>query len=183
MVKNLTGRKVTVLDDLGIKGGGQNALYAILQYDNKDKNNKSVFKLGLAKNFSKRLDAYHTSSGNNGVWIKALITNIPKPLQTRSGKKKTMKMHLLAVEKFLFSQMVKNGSTRVESTTHIRDGLTELFYCTEQMIDDAFNATEKKYGGICNIYSLDDKKNKETFEERTKKIEKNALFVGKIIFV
>ncbi len=53
----MRAKKITVLDEMGIKGGG---LYAILPYERLDKNGKAVFKVGLASNLRGRMEQHHT---------------------------------------------------------------------------------------------------------------------------
>lgn len=184
--------KLRVLDELGIKKN-EGGLYAILQYDDLDKNGFSVFKLGLTINYQKRIDSYHTTGGNLGSYIIALLSEIPTPKITR-GTKITHKMQLLRAEKYLFAQMVKNGARRIHSNTHIvgfndaaGGGETEQFFCDQKMIEQSMVATRKEYGGVLHLYDLngyDEATGKQVnFAKQSRDIIKSAFYVGKVAFV
>lgn len=182
--KENTGRKIDALDMLNIahSAGG---LYCLLQYDNRNENGETVFKCGLATNFSKRISNYHTTGSNTGVTIICLLTNIKTPPRTR-GRSVTTGQHLLSCEKYLFEQLRKLKAKRIMSTTHIRTGETEQFFTTQEIINQAFILTEKRYGGTLHMYPLDgvdDSGKFSTFEERSDKIINSAFFVGKVSFI
>jgi len=143
-----TGAKLRVLDELGIhkKDGG---LYAILLYSNVDAGHKTVWKCGLATGFWQRIDSYHTTG--QGVYVDALLANIP--YRRSRGSAKTKRSHWLRAEAFLFDSLVKLGARRVSSTTHIRKP-TEQFYCTQQVIHDAFEKTRLQYGGVLHLFDI-----------------------------
>lgn len=184
--------KLRVLDELKI-GKSEGGLYAILQYDDLDKNGFSVFKLGLTVNYQKRIDSYHTTGGTQGSYIIALLSQIPTPKVTRTTKI-TYKMNLLRAEKYLFTQMVKFGAKRIHSTTHIQNfnvelgsAPTEQFFCDARMIEEAMTATHKQFGGVLHLYNLngiDEKTGKEVdFNKVSKDIIKSAFYVGKTAFI
>ena len=179
-MKNLTGRKLNVVgDELNIKGGG---IYCFLPFLRIDKNKKAVFKIGLAKNFQKRIDTYHTYFPN-GMYMVAFLEDPPIPKLTRSNQTKiyieetnTYKYpdaklsQFLKIEKFILKYLDTNGGKRIHSTSRVRNqneqrqGETEWIYTNDQTIHEAFTEAQKKFGGKTHLYYL------EGFDPDTNKI-------------
>ena len=187
--KRNTGKKATVVrDELKINGSG---LYCILPFANLDKDEKAVFKVGLAINLNHRIESYHTSYPL-GVYICAILSNPPLPPQTR-GRSITRKVLLTIIESFLFTYIENHGGKRIYSTTRIKkmnenkEGITEFFYTDEFLIHEAFSAGKAKFGGDLHLYLLegfDEETGKMTSINNTanedEKIKPN--YTGKIIF-
>lgn len=184
-------KKITVVrDELELKGGG---LYCFMPFERIDKKKKAVFKIGLATNFNSRLEQYHTYFPN-GVYMVAFLENPPLPKVLRSKPKETpTKQHYLAIEKFIFNNVVENGGKRLYSTTRVKnpnadkEGETEWVYTNEVIIHNAFLEAKKKYGGNLKLFYLegiDPNTNKLTsINELAKQLEdKTPNYTGKIIY-
>ena len=93
MVKNNTGKKWSVLrDDMGIKEGG---IYCITPFDRLDEYNKTVFKVGMADNFVKRIENDYSTYFPNGLYINAILESPPvRTISSRSVKLKSKKKSL-----------------------------------------------------------------------------------------
>jgi hypothetical protein len=193
MVKKLTGKKVTVIEDeLNIKGGG---LYAYFPFESLDKKGKGVFKIGMAINFKSRTEQYHTYFPL-GVYMIAFLENPPLQRSTRHRKveETTKKSYYLKIEKFVFDYIDKNGGKRIFSTTRVKNpeletnkGETEFSYTNEQTIHEAFTEAKEKYGGNLKLFyleGLDAETNKFTsINQIAKEREKDTPnYQGKIIF-
>jgi hypothetical protein len=192
MVKNLTGRKLNVLqDELKITGGG---IYAFYPYETLDKYKKGVFKIGMALDFNHRIDQYHTYF--QSFYMVAFLQNPTEKVKTRSQTKTkviTKKMLYLQVEKHVQQYMDKNGGKRIFSSTRVKNpneqglGTTEWVYCNEDLIHEAFIDAQKKYGGILHMFYLegiDPDTGKITninqdFKEQSKH---TPNFMGKVIY-
>jgi hypothetical protein len=158
MVKNNTGKKMSVItDELELKGGG---MYCYLPYATLDKKKKAIFKIGIADNFEKRTEQYHTYFPE-GVYMLAFLENPRIPIKTRSKTETTIKSQYLKIEKFIMNYLTVGGAIRVYSTTRIRnaneknEGATEWFYTGERLIHEAFIEAEKKFGGNLKIFYLE----------------------------
>jgi hypothetical protein len=188
-----TGKKVVVLrDELNISGGG---LYCLMPYETLDNKGKAIFKIGLAVNFDKRFEAYHTYFPM-GVYYEAFLVNPPvREVKTRTMTKLTTKTSkYLEIEKFIIDDIVaEKGSQRISSTTRIKnknedeEGMTEWVYTNEITIHEAFLKAEKKFGGKTHLFYLDGL-NPETGKLQTindtskERAKDNPLYTGKIIF-
>lgn len=187
----MTGKKVTVIDELNINGSG---LYAFMPFERLDKNKKAVFKIGLAtKSFERRVEQYHTYLPK-GVYMVAFLENPPIPRKLRSKDKETpTKQHYTVIEKFILKYIDDNGGKRIYSTARVRnpndtgEGETEWTYTNEETIHNAFREAQKKFSGNLKLFYL------EGYNPETKKTEsineiarvnesKNPHYTGKIIF-
>ena len=80
--------------------------------------------------------------------------------------------------------MVKNGAIQVHSTTRIRnqnsrkEGATEWFYCTQDIIHLAFDWAKTKYGGKLEKYTFKKNMNKKALE--SEKVKPN--YIGRVIY-
>ena len=179
-----------VRDELEVKGTG---LYCLFPYERLDRHKKGVFKIGLStKPLNKRIENYHTYFPN-GVYIMALLENPRLPLSLRNIKKMTIKEQYLKIEKFIFNYVTENGGERLYSSTRVKNqnskkqGETEFVYCTEEIIQDAFTQTNKKFGGNLHLFYLDglnpDTGKMELLADKAKENEnKKPNYVGKIVF-
>jgi hypothetical protein len=188
-----SGKKVVVLrDELNITGGG---LYCLMPYETLDKKGKAIFKIGLAIDFDKRMDQYHTYFPL-GVYYEAFLVNPKvKNIKTRTMTKlETTTIKYKEIEKFIIDDIVaQKGSQRISSTTRIKhrnedeEGATEWIYTDETTIHEAFLKAEKKYGGKTHLFYLDGL-NPETGKLQTindtakERAKDNPLYTGKIIF-
>jgi hypothetical protein len=128
MVKNNTGKKVSVLrDELLIHGPG---IYAHTPYQNLDKKGRLLYKIGESSDLVTRIDNYHTYF-LEGVYITATLTNIKGKTETRSAtanrtaKRKNTpqppKSLRLEIEKFIIDHIAQNKSAhRLYSTARVR---------------------------------------------------------------
>jgi hypothetical protein len=182
-------KKYTIVrDELKLKGGG---IYCYLPFGNIDKHHKAIFKVGMAMNFNKRTEQYHTYFPL-GVYMIAFLEE-PPFVKTRSKKENTKKEHYIKVEKFIMSYLTKEGATRVYSTTRAqllndkKEGKTEWFYTNEDLIHEAFTEANKKFGGELKLFYLegfDPETGKFTsINEAHKEEEKQKPnYVGKIVY-
>ena len=88
MVKNNTGKKWSVLrDDMGIKEGG---IYAITPFDRLNEYNKTVFKVGMADDFVRRIENNYSTYFPNGLCINAILGSPPvRTISSRAVKLKS----------------------------------------------------------------------------------------------
>ena len=183
MSKINKGRKVSVIrDEMGMKGGG---IYCFMPFYNLDSDQNAVFKVGMAIDYSSRVEQYHTYFPN-GVWMCAFLNLPPVPKKTRGNQnaKENMKSHYLEIEKYIFDSLKILGAKRIHSTTRIRglndknEGQTEWLYTDDSVIHNAFQLAKHKYGGKLLLYNLVNKDVKES--------EKQALlkphFEGRLIY-
>lgn len=149
------------------KGG----IYAILPYERLDKHKKALFKVGLANNFARRFDQYHTYYPF-GFYYKNLLANpVLKQEQFytaphhEEGKRPTVEereharyisrqKYLHSIEKHIFADIEKEGGDRLLTSTRVQNadkkkskfGETEWFYTDEKTLDHAFDDAFKIYG-------------------------------------
>lgn len=189
MVKNNTGRKVSVVkDDLNIKGGG---IYCFMPFSTLDKNKKAIFKIGMSMDFSSRTEAYHTYFPL-GVYMVAFLQE-PRVRNTRS-KSVTRKQLFLKAEKWIMKYIENKGAKRIRSTARVQnanvdnEGDTEWFYTNEDLIHEAFTEAEKTFGGEKHLFyleGLDPDTNKLTSINEIAKQDGNTKpnYTGKIIYI
>jgi hypothetical protein len=188
MVKNNTGRKLTVIrDELNIQNGG---IYCFMPFDRLDNKSKAVFKIGMSMNFSSRAEQYHTYFPL-GVYMIAFLEN-PTQRVTRSQPQLTKKEFFLKVERWIMDYIEKNGGQRIYSTARVqnanvaKDGQTEWFYTSDSVIHEAFFEAEKKFNGTVHLFhleGLDPVTNRFTsINDNAAKNEKYPHYTGKIIY-
>jgi hypothetical protein len=93
-----------------------------MPYETLNVKGKAIFKIGLAINFDKRMDSYHTYFPM-GVYYEAFLVNPPvREVKTRTMTKLTTKtMKYLEIEKFIIDDIIKHkGSQIVSSTTRVK---------------------------------------------------------------
>lgn len=175
-------KKITILDELNIKGGG---IYCLMPFERLDQYKKAVFKIGSAINFRSRLEQYHTYF-NQGVYMCAFLENPPVPKFLRSKEKQTpTKQHYLAIEKFVLNYIQEKGgkiihsSTRVNNPNELKEGRTEWVYTNQNIIHQAFQEANKQFSGKLSLYNLDDINKTARANESSKK----PKYTGKIIFL
>ena len=181
MVKNNTGRKKNVIgDELGIKGGG---IYCVCPFDRFDEFGKTVFKVGQSVDLENRIDTYATYFPS-GVYICCALANPPvRTNGTRYVSSETKISKYLKIERFIFDFLEENGATQVYSTARIKhqnvkkQGATEWFYSTEELIHTAFERANKEFGGDLHIFFLGNI-NKEALASERKK----PNYIGRIIY-
>lgn len=165
MVKNNTGRKANVLmDELGYSKNDA-GLYCILPFANlegKGDKRRAAFKFGLASNsLEHRIDSYHTAYPT-GVFIFAILSDIRVPPATRTRPKQTKKQWYLKAEEYLFSELKRLGADRYLSTARVRQltdergGVSEFFDANIEQIREAFQSTQRKYGGELQLFTPED---------------------------
>ena len=158
-MKNKTGKKITVIDELDIKGSG---LYCFLPFERLDKHKKAVFKVGIAtRSYNSRVEQYHTYLPK-GVYMVAFLENPPLPPTLRNTTKQvTLKMRYLEIEKFIVNN----------------EGETEWVYTNEDTIHKAFREASAKFGGTVKTFTL------ESINDNAKENEnKKPNYVGEIVF-
>ena len=191
-MKKNTGRKVTVIrDELKLKGGG---LYCYMPFERLDQHKKAVFKIGMAIDFSKRTEGYHTYFPE-GVYMVAFLQNPPVPrgllrsytqeqkAKLEKGKGSMKKIHYMTIEKFILDYVDTHGGKRIHSTTRMKNlnedkkGETEWTYTSDNVVNEAFDAAHKLYGGTLHSLFLDGINQTAAEKERSK-----PTYTGKIIF-
>lgn len=169
----MRAKKITVLDEMGLKGGG---VYCILPYERLDKNGKAVFKVGLASNLRSRMEQHHTDYPL-GFYYTAILENplLSAKLKDTSEEKKATTSLLRKVEKYIFNEIENLGGQKIHSTTRVRnlnvkgEGATEWFYTNEDTIHQAFTNASIKFGGKLDISHLNDINKTATQNEKRKK--------------
>ena len=153
------------------KSQDEGGIYAILPYERLDKNKKALFKIGLANNFARRFDQYHTYYPF-GFYYKNLLAN-PVLKQNEfhtephheEGKRPTVeerdkaryltrKKYLKSIESYVFQQIEEEGGERLLTSTRVQNAdkkqskfwETEWFYTNEETLDHAFDDAFKIYG-------------------------------------
>jgi hypothetical protein len=151
-------KKLVLKDELDIKGGG---IYCILPYERLNKEKKAVFKIGLATDFNKRMESYFTSYPLGFYYVAFLENPTAKRISRKNGRYElTIKEYYIKIEKLVIDTIIKNGGTLITSTARVHhlnesmEGQTEWVYATENMILDAFDVANKKYGGILHKFHL-----------------------------
>ena len=201
-MKRKTGKKITVVrDELKLTGGG---LYCYMPFERIDKNKKAVFKIGMAIDFSKRTEGYHTYFPL-GVYLVAFLQNPPVPRgllrsytkeqkeQLDKGKNSLKRIHYQKIEEFVLDYVDTHGGKRVHSTTRVKnpneanEGETEWTYTDEIIVHEAFNEAHKVYGGTLHSFyleGLDPTTNKLTSINQiaTEHEKDKPNYIGKIIF-
>lgn len=189
-MKNNTGKKITVIDELDIKGSG---VYCFLPFEKLDKNKKAVFKIGIAtRSFKNRVEQYHTYLPK-GVYMVAFLVN-PSNRRLRSKTEDlTLKQLYLKIEKFIIKDIIENGGKRIYTTTRVKnpnerlEGETEWVYTNEEIIHNAFRKAHEEFKGELKLFNL------ETYNPQSKKLEsindiakenenKKPNYVGEIVF-
>ena len=180
------GKKFSVIEDeLKIKGGG---LYCIFPFERIDRNQKAVFKIGLAINFRSRETNYHTYFPL-GFHIVAVLANPPvREQSSRSSKGQTKLSKYKTIEKYIFDYIEENKGKIIHSTTRVNhpnaegEGKTEWVYCDEVLIHEAFESAQRKFkGSLHNFYLAgeDENGNYTTINDiADKNARKKPNFVG-----
>jgi hypothetical protein len=133
-----------------IEGKG---IYCIYQFDNLDKNNKGVFKVGMTTSFHNRIAQNHTYSPA-GIWLCAMLKN-----PTRNINNRTDAIYYREVEKFIFDDIVERGGIPIKMNIRRQNkGETEYIYTDIKTILLSFGKAEKKYGGTFFNYRLSKQK-------------------------
>ncbi len=183
-------KQTIVRDELNVKGGG---LYAYMPFERLDSYHKAVFKIGMAADFNKRTEQYHTYFPL-GVYMVAFLENPPVPRNTRRNQNETpTKAHYLKIEKFVLNYLDKHNAKMIHSTTRVKnpnvdkEGQTEWVYTNETLIHEAFTAAKKQFGGKLKLFyleGLDPVTNKFTSINDIAKANEQSKpnYTGKIIF-
>ena len=164
-------KKYTVLhDEMGIKSNG---IYCIMPFERRDKNNKAVFKIGMAiKSINRRMENYHTDFPL-GFYYVAILEQ-----PNRNKNLRAIYPYYREIEKFIFDYVTIKGAKRIQSTTRIlNDGNTEWFYTDEDIIHEAFTKAQEKYGGKIDLSSLDGINKLAKVHEGLKR-----KYIGSIVF-
>lgn len=128
-------------------GGG---IYAFFPWDVMDNEHAGIFKIGLSKDFSQRIDNYHTALPG-GVYFKAFLVN-PTKFQTPG---ETPRQYLEKIEKEVYKSILNSGGTPIDMEIRKRDlGQTEWIHCGSRAIDKAFSAAHRKFGGELELYNM-----------------------------
>lgn len=152
------------IDDFHLKKN-EGGMYAILPYERIDDKGKAMFKVGLADNYGKRFESYHTDypAGFYYANLLASPTLEKKDFEIKGGrvspeerekrKKTAQSKYYRHIEKQIFSDIQKNGGKRYKTTTRVKGadeegrGDSEWFYTNEKTIDTAFSNAYKVFGG------------------------------------
>jgi hypothetical protein len=206
-----TGKKISILGDiLGLANKG--GCYCITPYDTLDKKGNTIFKVGKAMDFKNRIEEYHTYFPNGVYNLAYLIEpkkimkwdlddvnewkemNKGKPTGEKEIKFAMKNEYYGRIERYIFKYLSQYEAERIHATTRDRDkdekerGVTEWFYCDEDIIHEAFQSAQLKYGGTLMQYYLSgtDINDGEIIESINIEAEKKMLefpnHSGKIIF-
>ena len=175
----MRAKKITVLDEMGLKGGG---IYCILPYERLDNQKKAVFKVGLASNLRSRMEQHHTDYPLGFYYI-AFLEN---PLLSKdvSNTKTATSSLLRKVEKYIFNEIEDLGGQKIHSTTRVKnrnekgEGATEWYYTNEDTIHQAFTNAFMKFGGNLDMSHLNDINKTAAQNEKRKK-----KYLAEIIYV
>ena len=147
----------------------EGGLYAIFPYEKLDKHKKGLFKIGLADNYEKRFEQYHTYYPL-GFYYKNLLVSPnkrsedfkvhaigedgkrPTPEEREQARIKSKTKYYKHIENFIFRDIIDHGGQQLRTTTRIKNknengGVTEWFYTNEDTLDTAFDNAFKIYGG------------------------------------
>ena len=178
----MSRKKVTVLDELNITGGG---IYCILPYARLDKHKKALFKVGYAVDFRKRMESYLTNYPL-GFYYVAFLMNPVANRYVREGRQRThltVKSYYYKIEQFVMKEIIKNGGKLFSSTARVKHldefkkGETEWFYTDQEALFSAFESANLTYGGIFRKYHLDD-----INKEANKAEKKKPNYLAEIIY-
>jgi len=140
------GKWSVVRDELNIRGGG---LYCILPFDNTDKDNKAVYKIGKTLDFNRRFESYHTSFPQ-GFYIVCIIERPPIPHKLRGKKAGKRENYYRSLETQLIDHIEEKGGERIKSNARIRGsvleesgGNTEWFYTSYEVMFKSFQEIQK----------------------------------------
>jgi len=181
--------KLTVLDELKIKGGG---LYCWLAWEKLDSDNKAIFKVGFTDSFKKRVDQVHSYFPLGVYFIAFLQTPTSKRYKRKGSQRfmKTLNEYYIEVEKALIGLLIENGAMQIYSTTRIRNqGATEYFYTNYEMIQKSFMELKKKYGGKLSLFFPDninktaEDLEKKCFSRKSKRLNKTQKCYRAEIFI
>ncbi len=124
-------------------------LYAFLPFEQLDRDNKAVFKIGLTANdLQDRLENYHTYFPE-GVYI-VFFLSFEESLARNMYKR---------LESLLFKAIMVNGGNRLQFTS--RPGRandyqnSEWFYPNWKALQTSFYEIQEKHGGIMHEYNLE----------------------------
>ena len=171
-----------ITDILNIKGGG---VYCFLPFERVDKNGKAVYKIGVAGDFTKRNDNYHTYFPL-GVYLVAFLINPifrPTTRWEQEKRKKDKNTFYKQIEKFIIDKVIENGGERIYTSTRTRfekDGYggTEWVYADENEIHKVFEEAKKKFGGRTELYYVKNNINKTARARETAK----PNYIGEIVY-
>lgn len=161
-------------DVLKVKGSG---LYAILPFDNSERNGKTIIKIGLSMGpLYKRIAQYHTYY-RNGLYILGLLEDPPFKINGF----KTKELFYRHIEKEMISIIVRLGGVRLKALTSER--YSEWIYAKPIWVHKAFQELVKKYldndeGGAFHPFELKGVIDKYYNDN----INKKTTHVGEIIF-
>ena len=185
------------------KGG----IYAILPYEKLDKNNKALFKVGLANNFAHRFEQYHTYYPF-GFYYKNLLSNPvkgkedfvsephheegkrPTPDERDEAKYRSKIRYLKHIENYVFDKIEQGvgrdkgqrllTSTRVKNADKKKSkfGETEWFYTDEKVLNNAFEDAFKVFGKDGKTYNY--KSHLDDINKNAENAKKNATYTAEI---
>lgn len=179
--KNKTGKKITFIGEEDLEGKG--GVYAFLPFDDLDAKEKGIFKLGMTTNFKRREEQFHSyfpegvyfinflaepdipewNAAKIAQWVEQYNTGKPANKQKKQPSKEDMQSDFYKkVESYIFKYVETHKGTRIYSNTRVKNvnaekqGATEWFYTTEDVIHDAFQSAHEHFkGGTLKTYYLE----------------------------
>ena len=156
-----------------VNGGG---IYAFFVFDALDAKGYGVYKIGMTTNFQKRIGGYHTYLPG-GLYYKCRLEN---PSLKKAGM--SLSNYYVKIEREIFKDIKQHGGKVINMKIRkTNEGETEWIYASEQMIDDAFERADLKYGGKRTKFYVIEDLNKE-LKPKLVELKKNPLFKGEIYF-
>jgi len=168
----MPSKHIRPIDLDNINGPG---LYAVTPFDNVDEHNKTVVKIGIAKDLRNREGGYHT------YFIKGLY-----PYRYLFGFKYYDQNLLSRMERYMWKLMIEYGAERLTRNIDYfgNEANTEWFYTNESTITKVFKETQAHFWNdkeptVIQPFNMDPKKINEK-ERREENSGKN--FVGIISY-
>jgi len=116
VIYNMSRKKSVLVDELNIKDSG---VYCFFPFSTLDKNDKGVFKIGIAKkSIYKRSEQYHTYFPM-GFYYVAFLENARVPIKTRNKQETTIYKQYREIEKFITDYLIKHGANPIRTTARI----------------------------------------------------------------
>lgn len=180
----MSKKKVTLLDELGITGGG---IYCMMPFERLDKNKKALFKIGMAIDFRKRMESFLTDFPL-GMYYVAFLENprTNRDLRNKSIKPLSNIQYYNQIEKYIQQKVIEGKGERITSTAKVhhvnekKEGQTEWFYTDEKTIFNAFDSANDLYGGKVHKNNLSEIN--KSAQERMKKPHYTAEIIYPVKF-
>ncbi len=152
-------------------------VYCFYPFDNLDDKDSGIFKIGMTESFDNRIKSYHTYLPK-GLYYKAFLIN---PTLHKEGARNN-KVYYTRIEREIFEDIRTQGGVPV--TIEIRkrnEGETEWIYCSDKMVEGAFERAYKYFGGKRSGLKIIDNFPLE-LKTRRHDLERRKIFKGEIYY-